>query len=101
MDIRHAVGVKVGVPAQKLGSLPKFEGSPHLTEREKAALRYATEIVRDDGPVTNECFDRVKEHFSEAEILELTFIAGYQIFASKFAKAFEIAPQGFSAAAST
>jgi hypothetical protein len=28
---------------------------------------------------------------------ELTFIAGFQIFASRFAKAFLIAPQGFSA----
>jgi hypothetical protein len=29
--------------------------------------------------------------------VELTFIAGFQIFASKLAKAFHIAPQGFSA----
>jgi hypothetical protein len=40
---------------------------------------------------------RVREHFSEAEILELVFVVGYQIFASKFAKAFRLAPQGFAA----
>jgi hypothetical protein len=39
---------------------------------------------------------RLREHFAAAEIVELTFIIGYQTFASKFAKAFRLAPQGFS-----
>jgi hypothetical protein len=39
----------------------------------------------------------VRGHFSEPELVELTFIAGFQIFASKFAKALRIAPQAFSA----
>ena len=64
MDIRHAVGVKAGVPAEKLANLLNYRDNPH---------------------------------FSEPELVELTFIAGFQIFASKFAKAFRIAPQGFSA----
>ena len=29
-------------------------------------------------------------------MVELAFIGGFQIFASKFAKAFRLAPQGFS-----
>ena len=90
------MGVKVGIPEEKLAALPTFEGNPHFSEREKAALQYATEITRVGGPVSDVCFDRLKENFSEPEILELTFIVGYQTFASKFAKAFEIRPQGFS-----
>ena len=50
--------------------------------------------------MTDECLARVREHFSEAEIVELTFIVGYQTFASKFAKALDLAPQGFTGAAS-
>jgi len=50
--------------------------------------------------VTDACVARLREHFSEAEIVELTFITGYQTFASKFAKAFDLAPQGFTVAAS-
>jgi len=34
--------------------------------------------------------------FSEAEVLELMFAIGYQIFASRFANAFRLAAQGFS-----
>ncbi len=96
MDIRHAVGVKAGVPAEKLAAVMAFEESPQFTEREKAALEFAEQITRDDREVSDECFRRLRAHFSEAEIVELTFIVGYQTFASKFAKAFRLAPQGFS-----
>ena len=74
MDIRHAVGVKVGIPDAKLAALPSWERSLEFSDRARAALQFATEI------------------------LELTFIVGYQTFASKFAKAFQPAPQGFATA---
>ena len=97
MDIRHAVGVKVGIPSAKLAALSSWEMSPAFSARERAALEFATGIVRDDRDVTDECFERLRQHFSEREVLELTFIVGYQTFASKFAKAFKLAPQGFTA----
>jgi alkylhydroperoxidase family enzyme len=96
MDIRHAVGVKAGIPSEKLAALDEYRTSSHFSERERAALELAEAIVRDDQDVSDECFGRVRQHFSEAETLELTFIVGYQTFASKFAKAFQLVPQGFS-----
>src|SRR5437773_2557249 len=98
MDIRHAVGVKVGIPDTKLAALAEWETSPEFSDRERAALEFATGIVDDQREVTDDCFERLRLHFSEPEILELTFITGYQTFASKFAKAFRLAPQGFAAA---
>lgn len=98
MDIRHAVGVKAGIPESKLGTLAAFETSPEFTERERAALAFATAIVRDDEAVTDACWARMREHFSEPEAVELVFAVGYQTFASKFAKAFALTPQGFAAA---
>lgn len=96
MDIRHAVGVKAGIPEDKLAVLDSYKESPHFTEREKAALEYSEQITRDDREVSDECFSRLRQHFSQPEIVELTFIIGYQTFASKFVKAFQLAPQGFS-----
>jgi len=46
--------------------------------------------------MTEGCLTQLREHFTEAEIVELTFIIGYQTFASKFAKAWRLVPQGFS-----
>jgi alkylhydroperoxidase family enzyme len=97
MDIRHAVGVKAGIADAKLHALDAYEDSPDFSEREKAALAFAEQITRDELDVSEACFERLRAHFSEAETVELTFIVGYQTFASKFAKAFSVAPQGFSA----
>jgi alkylhydroperoxidase family enzyme len=96
MDIRHAVGVKAGLPETKLAALASYATSPEFSDREKAALEFAERVVRDDQEVSDESFERLRRHFTEPEILELTFIVGYQTFASKFAKAFQLAPQGFS-----
>jgi alkylhydroperoxidase family enzyme len=90
--------VKAGIPESKLAALSAFETSPEFTERERAALAFATAIVRDDEDVTDACWARVREHFSEPEVVELVFAVGYQVFASKFAKAFALTPQGFSVA---
>jgi len=100
MDIRHAVGVKLGVPAEKLADVATYPSSPHFSARERAALEFCERIVRDDQEITDECWARLHEHFGEPEIVELTFIIGYQTFASKFAKAFRLAPQGFSSSGS-
>ena len=97
MDIRHAVGVKMGVPTENLGDVLTFKESPRFDERERAALHFWERITRDDLEMSEECLAEVREHFTEAEIVELTFIIGYQTFASKFAKAWRLAPQGFSA----
>src|ERR1044071_656503 len=76
MDVRHAVGVKVGVPAEKLADVSTYRESPHFTEGERAALQFCERITRDDLEVSEECLAQVREHFTEAETVELTFIIG-------------------------
>ena len=96
MDVRHAVGVKENIDEETLAALRDWRASDHFTAREKAALELTEELVADDREVSDACFVRVREHFSEADVLELVFVIGFQIFASKFAKAFRLAPQGFA-----
>jgi len=87
MDIRRAVGARAGIPIEKLDDLLRHRESHRFTAREHAALEYAERITRDDLEVTDACMTRLREHFTEAEVVELTFIVGFQTFASKFAKA--------------
>ncbi len=98
MDIRHAVGVTAGVPTETLAAIQCYRGNDLFSAREQAALEFGERTARDDLEVTDACLIRLREHFTEAETVELAFIAGFQIFASKFAKGFRVAPQGFSAA---
>lgn len=96
MDVRHAVGVKAGLPGPKIEALAAYHDSPAFSERERAALAFSEQVTRDDLEVTDECWRRLREHFSEADCVELMAIVGYQIFASKLAKAFAVPSQGFS-----
>ena len=98
MDIRHAVGVKAGIPAEKLAALEEYATRPEFSKPERVALEFAERVLRDDQEVTDESFARLREYFTEPEILELAFVVGFQTFASKFAKAFQLVPQGFSQA---
>ncbi len=88
--------MKVGIPAAKLAALAEHETSPEFSERERAALRFATAVVREDREVTDGDWARLRAEFSEPEVVELTFAVGYQTFASTFAKAFQLPSQGFS-----
>jgi alkylhydroperoxidase family enzyme len=99
MDIRHAVGVKENIDEETLAALRDWRASDRFTAREKAALELTEEVVADDRDVSDACFARVRESFSDAEVLELVFVIGYQVFASKFAKAFRLVPQGFASSA--
>jgi alkylhydroperoxidase family enzyme len=100
VDIRHAVGVRVGLPEPKLAALARYRESPEFGPREVAALEFAEQVVRDGQEVAEACWAKLREHFSEAEAVELMFIVGYQTFASQFAKAFALAPQGLAPRAS-
>ncbi len=90
------MGVKVGIPETKLAALAEYELSPAFSDRERAALGFATAIVREDREVSNDDWIRLRAHFSEPEVVELVFAVGYQTFASQFAKAFQLPAQGFS-----
>jgi alkylhydroperoxidase family enzyme len=99
MDIRRAVGAKLGISREKLDELLRYRQSDRFSARERAALEYAERVTREDQEVTDVCVAQLRKHFSDAEVVELTFIVGYQTFASKFAKAFRLVPQGFAASA--
>ena len=97
MDIRRAVGVKMGIAPEKLAELSAYRESERYTERERVALAFCERVTRDDLEVTEDCLTHLREHFTEPEIVELTFTIGFQTFASKFSKAWRVVPQGFSA----
>lgn len=86
------------MPERQLAALASWAESDAFDDRERAALEFAERLVRDDLEVSDDCYARLTEHFSEPDIVEIVFVVGYQLFASRFAKAFALAPQGFSQA---
>jgi hypothetical protein len=60
--------------AKKLADVLTYRESPRFSERERAALQFCERITRDDLEVSEECLATVREHFTEAEVVEITFI---------------------------
>jgi AhpD family alkylhydroperoxidase len=95
VDINSSTVLQRGGSDAKLEDLAKFQESKHFTEKEKAALEYAEAITYSDRKVTGELFERLKVHFTDDEIVELTGLISFQNLSSKFNSALDIAPQGF------
>jgi AhpD family alkylhydroperoxidase len=68
-DLRAA-----GEGEQRLYGLDAWRESPYYTDRERAALEWteAVTLVRDGG-VSDAVYDKVRSHFNERELADLTF----------------------------
>ena len=55
--------------------LVDFENGP-FTEKQKAALAYAKQLTLDPHAVDEKLFARLREHYDEGEIVEISAMAG-------------------------
>jgi AhpD family alkylhydroperoxidase len=63
----------IGESEQRLYSLDAWEECPYYTERERAALAWTEAVTRvADTHVPDEVYERVRKHFSEKELADLT-----------------------------
>jgi 4-carboxymuconolactone decarboxylase len=67
---------QVGISEEQIAGLKGWHTSPYFDERQRAALRYA-ESVTSLATVPDDVFREVRAHLSEAEVVEMTLVAGY------------------------
>jgi alkylhydroperoxidase family enzyme len=80
---------------EKLAEVATWRDSTLFSEAERVALEYAECITYTDRRVDDALFARVKQHFTEAQIVELTAIVALENFRSKFNPPLGIEAQGF------
>lgn len=73
IDIGESFAVYARVPTEKMRALPKYATNPLFTERERAALAYVEEVTRTKD-ASDETFERLKQHFTDEEIVEITWV---------------------------
>jgi len=95
MDINASRGMQGGASEAKIWQVSRFQESPHFSAREKVALEYSEEVTRASAAVSDALFDRLRQHFTEPEIVELTATIALENFRSKFNSALRIEAQGF------
>jgi len=95
VDINSATVLKRHVEPEKLNELDMFEASHLFSEDEKAALAYAEAITHTHLQPDAACFERLREHYDDDGIIELTALVSFQNLSSKFNASLGVEAQGF------
>ena len=95
MDINASRGMHNGASEDKIRAIAEFATSPLFDEVERDALAYAEAMTITGQRVSDDFFARIRKHFSEPQIVELTAAVALENFRSKFNVALGIEAQGF------
>ena len=95
MDINASRGMQSGATEAKIRAVEQAATNPLFDETERAALAYAEAMTITGQRVSDELFARVRKHFSEAQLVELTAAVALENFRSKFNVALGVEAQGF------
>ncbi|MBZ0165869.1 MAG: carboxymuconolactone decarboxylase family protein [Candidatus Omnitrophica bacterium] len=78
----------------KFDHLQEWRTHSLFADPEKLVLEYTEEIARPESKVSTELMDRLKKHFSDDQIVELTALIAFQTMSAKFNAALDIPSQG-------
>lgn len=83
------VSQMLGIADEKIADLDqdKYRTSPHFSEGEKALLDFTVQIGEDANRVSKDLWRRLKDNWSEAQIVDAAFVITTYIAVSKFGDA--------------
>jgi AhpD family alkylhydroperoxidase len=93
VDINSATLRKRGVSDEKIEALADWRASPLFDAEDRLALEWTEAMTL--NTVSDELRARVKEHWNEDAIVELTGLIAFQNLSSKFNSALDVPAQGF------
>ncbi len=95
IDINATTLLKRGVSEEKTQELNNWRNSDKFSEIERITLDYTESITYSDKEVTGEQIKKLKKHFNDDALVELTGMIAFQNMSSKFNSALEVPSQGF------
>jgi AhpD family alkylhydroperoxidase len=95
VDLNGATLLRRGVSEDKLWALEDWRTSNLFGARERVALDYAEAMTRSDRDVDDDLMARLKQHFGDDAVIELSALIAFQNMSSKFNAALAVPPQGF------
>jgi AhpD family alkylhydroperoxidase len=95
VDLNSMNLVKRSGSMRKVDALDHWRESDAFTVAERAALEYAEAMTITDRGVTDGLMAKLKEHFDDDSVVELTALVAFQNLSSKFNAALDLPSQGF------
>lgn len=96
IDLGSQVSRRWGLSDEELLALPTYRTSPLFSEVDKLVLDYAVGMSRTPVDVPDELFARLREHFDEDQIVELTHVVAIENLRGRFNLALGVGAAGFS-----
>ena len=96
LDFGSYLAQQGGMSEEQLRELSTWRDSERFDELERLVLEYAEAMTRTPVDVSDELFARLREHFDERQIIELTMAIGLENLYSRSNWALGIEGQGFS-----
>lgn len=81
---------KIGLSDQEIRASQEYQSTKTFSEKERVALEYAEAVTKHVGNFSDELFSRVKEHFDDGEIVELTGLIAYFNFMNRLLDALQV-----------
>jgi AhpD family alkylhydroperoxidase len=98
LDLARALAIRKHLSMEKFNALSEYRTSPLFSERERAALSYVEEITR-NRRVSDATFETLRKHFTEREIVEITWLNAVENYYNLINIPLEIESDGFCALA--
>ncbi len=96
IDLGSQAARRGGVTDEQLLALPHYSESGLFTDLEKLVLDYAVDMSRTPVDVPEALFAQLRQHFTEAQVVELTHIIALENLRGRFNMALGIGAAGFS-----
>ena len=87
------MGSQLGISDEKILALADYATSPHYSEVERVTLAYADAMTITGREVSDEFFARLRQFYTDDELVELTEIIAWENASSKFNRALHIPSQ--------
>jgi 4-carboxymuconolactone decarboxylase len=95
VDLGSQICRNSGLSDEELLALPLYRQSDLFSERDKVALDYTVGVMRTPVDVSDELFARMREHFTDKQLVEITALLTV-VNLDRFNAAFRIGSAGFS-----
>lgn len=73
VDIARSEAIRENLGMEKFNALSEYQTSPLFSDRERAALAYVEEATHDTN-VSDATFEELRKHFTDQEIVEITWL---------------------------
>jgi len=87
------VGSRLGISDEKILALADYATSPLYNEVERITLEYADTMTITGREVSDEFFARLRQFYTDDQLVELTEIIAWENASSKFNRALRIPSQ--------